>query len=158
MKPHGLRGELAMKVYTDFPERLEPGTLLYIGDAYEPKAIQSVRWNKDTLLVRFEGITDRDQAEGLRSQWVLVRSDDRPLLPPGEYYHHQLIGLDVVDQSGSGIGKVGEILSTGANDVLVIAGKDGEELLIPATEEVLIEIDLDGGRLVVNLIPGLLPD
>ena len=158
LKPHGLKGELAMRIHTDFPERLQSGTEIYLGEAHTRMIIQTARWHNDVLLITFEGITDREGAEGLTSQWVMVREDDRPALPPGEYYHHQLIGLDVIDRGGQFYGKVAEILSTGANDVLVVVQEGKPELLIPTTDEVLVEIDLNKANIVVNLISGILPE
>ena len=147
-----------MRIYTDFPERLQPGTEIYLGEAHTRTTIQTAKWHTDTLLITIEGITDRNSAEDLKSQWVMVREDDRPALPAGEYYHHQLIGLDVIDGNGQSYGKVAEILSTGANDVLIVVQEGQPELLIPATDEVLVEVDLSEGKIVVNLIPGILPE
>jgi 16S rRNA processing protein RimM len=158
LKPHGLTGEIAMRIYTDFPERLQPGTEVFLGETHTPMRVQTTRWQNQKLLICFEGIIGRDQAETLKSQWAMVREDDRPALPDGEFYHHQLIGLDVVDGGGQSYGQVAEILSTGANDVLVVLQEGRPELLIPTTEEVVVEIDISRRKIVINLIPGILPE
>jgi 16S rRNA processing protein RimM len=79
-------------------------------------------------------------------------------LPEGEYYHHQLIGLKVVSEQGKVLGKVTEILATGANDVYVVRAEIGPEILIPAADEFVRAVDLEHGELQVRLVPGLLPD
>ena len=83
--------------------------------------------------------------------------DDNPL-PEGQYYHHQIIGLKVLTQQGELLGTIIEILETGANDVFVIRPSNGREILIPDTDEVILQIDLDKGQMIIHLLPGLLPD
>ena len=158
MKPHGLKGELVMKVYTDFPERLTPGAMVFVGEDHISYSIFSVRGHKDSLLVGFDGVNNRNDAEPLARQWVRVPKDDRPPLPPGEYYHHEFIGLQVVTEEGHSLGEVGEILSTGANDVLVIKNETGHELLVPTTDEVLVAVDLKLQVITIKVIPGLLTE
>jgi 16S rRNA processing protein RimM len=110
------------------------------------------------LLVAFEGYPGREQVAVLRNQLVQVRADDRPLLPEGEYYHHQLIGLQVLDEAGNILGKLVEILVTGANDVYVVRGPAGEEILLPAIESVILDVNLERGLMKVYLLPGILPE
>jgi 16S rRNA processing protein RimM len=94
----------------------------------------------------------------LRNQFVLVRADDRPALPEGEYYHHQLIGLLVVDEREIALGELVEIMQTGANDVYVVRLRAGGELLIPAIDSVILAVDLERAEIQVQLPPGLLPE
>jgi 16S rRNA processing protein RimM len=147
-----------MEVLTDFPERLIPGTTLYLGPAHQPAILLSRRWHKENLLVAFEGYPGREQVAVLRNQLVQVRADDRPLLPEGEYYHHQLIGLQVLDEAGNILGKLVEILVTGANDVYVVRGSAGKEILLPAIESVILDVNLERGLMKVYLLPGILPE
>ena len=79
-----------------------------------------------------------------------------PDLPAGDYYHHQLIGLQVINENEQQIGMVVEILVTGANDVLVVQQKDNKEVLLPYVSEYLIEVNLDLGYLKMRILPGLL--
>ncbi len=81
--------------------------------------------------------------------------EDAAPLKKGQYYHHQIVGLAVVTAAGERLGTVEEILETGANDVYLVRRDDGRELLLPAIETVIEQIDLENKRLVVNLIPGL---
>ena len=79
-----------------------------------------------------------------------------PDLPAGEYYHHQLLGLQVIDETGKLLGQVSEILETGANDVLVVRPSMGEEILLPAIDPVILQVNLEQGVMQVHLLPGLI--
>jgi 16S rRNA processing protein RimM len=157
-RPHGLRGEMVFEIYTDFPERLEPGVSVYVGENHQPLRIRSRRPSHTTLLLAFEGFKDPESAGELRNQLVYVRADDRPPLPEGEYYHHQLLGLQVVSDEGRELGKLTQILDTGANDVYVVRSTSGAEILLPALASVIMDIDLEAGKMLVHLLPGLLPE
>lgn len=157
-RPHGVRGEVLMAVMTDFPERLKPGVVLYMGPEHQPVTIGSVRHHNKGLIVAFEEFATREDLGLLRNQELFVRANDRPPLPEGEYYLHQLIGLRAVCEDGRILGVVSEWIETGANGVFVIRPQEGGEILIPDIEDVVVGIDLDAGRMTVRLIPGLLPD
>lgn len=154
-RPHGLRGELIMDVHTDFPERLKPGLTLFVGDDYEPKVIASRRPHGAAMLVRFRGIKTPEAAGIYRNTWVYVPAANRPALPEGEYYHHQLVGLTVVDENGNPLGVLADILETGANDVYVVKKPDGGELLLPAIPSVILDVDLADRQMKVHLLDGL---
>lgn len=155
-RPHGVRGEILMDVYTDFPERLKTGVIVYIGPEHTPAHIRSTRWQPPAMLIAFEQYGTREEAGELRNLLVQVRADDRPPLGEGEYYHHQLLGMQVVEESGENLGVLSGILETGANDVFVVTTQEGREVLLPATDEVLLEIDLDRKQMRVHLLPGLI--
>jgi 16S rRNA processing protein RimM len=156
-RPHGVKGEMLMEVLTDFPERLKPGGTLYVEPAYETLVLRSLRPHKDGLLVAFEGCITPETAGEYRNRMVAVKTANRPPLAEGEYYHHQVIGLRVSTASGQTVGRVVEILTTGAHDVLVVRGETGPEILIPLVEPFLQEINLAEGEMIVSLIPGMLP-
>lgn len=157
-RPHGVHGELLMEVITDFPERLCSGVTVYIGETYQPHTIRSQRWNGAFLLLKFDDYHDPETAGAQRNQLVYVRTEDRPPLPEGEYYHHQLIGMRVISDEGQLLGLLMQILDTGANDVYLVQPESGAELLLPAIPDVVREIDLEHGEMHVHLLPGLLPD
>ena len=157
-RAHGLHGDITMQVLTDFPERLTPGTLLYVGPQHLPLRLRDLRQYKRGVLAAFEGYDTPEATEPLRNLWVYVRADDRPALPDGEYYHHQLLGLKVVDEEQKFLGIISEILETGANDVYVVSPEFGPDLLLPAIESVVQEIDLETGLMRIHLLPGLLPE
>ena len=147
---HGVRGEISMEIYTDFPERLHPGLEVYIGDSHKPLRITHLRRKDKLMLLTFEGYQDCDQVNVLRNEVVYSRTDKLPALPEDHYYHFQLIGLKVVNEAGAELGTLAEILETGANDVYVIRSADGPELLLPAIESVIIEVDLAKGTIVAR--------
>jgi 16S rRNA processing protein RimM len=157
-RPHGVHGEMIMDVYTDFPERLEAGVGVYIGEAYQPILIKSLRRHGNAMLLALSGFDTPEEVGVFRNQLLYVRSDDRPALPEGDYYHHQIVGLRVVDRSGKSLGTVVDILETGANDILVIEKLDRSELMVPVIDSVVLKIDLSAGELCVDLLPGLLPE
>jgi 16S rRNA processing protein RimM len=155
-RPHGVRGEILMDVYTDFPERLKTGVTVYIGPEHTPARIRNTRWQAPAMLIAFERYETREEAGLLRNLLVHVRADDRPPLDEGEYYHHQLLGMQVIEESGEYLGVLSGILETGANDVFIVTTPEGREVLLPATDEVLLEIDLDRKQMRVHLLPGLI--
>jgi 16S rRNA processing protein RimM len=157
-RPHGVKGEVLMSVATDFPERLTPGTTLYMGAKHQPVTIANVRGHNKGLIVTFEEFGSREDLDQLRNQELMVRADDRPALPNGEYYLHQLIGLQAVSDEGQDLGIVAEWIETGANGVFVVRLEDGGETLIPDIPDVVVGIDLEAGQMTIHLIPGLLPD
>lgn len=144
-----------MEVMTDFPERLHPGVVVYVGEDHSPVHIRSTRWHKAALLVAFKEYPDREAVGELRNQLVYVPLQDRPPLPEGEYYHHQLIGMQVVEDTGEILGKITGILETGANDILVVESQGSKEVLLPMIAEVVLDIDVEGGQMRVHLLPGL---
>ena len=155
---HGVHGEILMEVYTDFPERLQPQDILYLGPAAGELKLVKRRTHNQGLLLTFEGYSTPEQVGELRNQIVYVRAQDRPPLPEGEYYHHQLIDLTVISDEGVTIGPVTEILETGASDVLVVRPETGPEVLIPVADAFIQRIDLDKREITVHIIPGMLAE
>ena len=155
-RPHGLRGEVAVQVLTDFPGRFDMATVVYLGDALDAEAwqINATRWHKDRVLITFKGCEDRTTAERLRGLLVQIPIEEAMPLPEDEYYPHQLIGLDVKTVDGEELGRLSEILFTKANDVYVVVGQRGE-ILLPAIADVIDGVDLDAGQMVVRLMEGL---
>jgi 16S rRNA processing protein RimM len=110
------------------------------------------------MLVTFEGYHVREKIAELRNQLVYVRTSDRPPLEQGEYYHHQLLGLQVIDENGRLLGLLSSILETGANDVYVVRDQTGTEILVPAIDSVILDIDLEHKQVRVHVLSGLLPE
>jgi 16S rRNA processing protein RimM len=157
-RPHGVRGEILMDILTDFPERIKAGLQVFVGPQHQEQTIRSVRSNAGTLLVAFEGFNNPEEVGVLRNLYLYVRAEDRPPLPPGEYYHHQLIGLPVVTDEGQRLGVLVEILANAANDIYVVRPEQGPEILLPAIDSVILDIDLQHGEIRVHLLAGLLPE
>jgi 16S rRNA processing protein RimM len=157
-RPHGIQGEINLSVLTDFPERLKAGVLVYVGEQHRPLRIRRSRPHGAGLLLSFKGYDTPEQVSELTRSLVYVRGDDRPPLAEGEYYHHELVGLQVVDEEGQPLGELVQILSNPANDIYVVRPRAGKEILLPAIEDVILDIDLEKGQVRVHLLPGLLPD
>ena len=155
MRPHGVRGELRMRILTDYPDRLSTLEVLYFGPAYLPCRLVGARRHRAALLIRLEGVTDRTAADRYRGMLVYVAIADAVPLQDGEYYLFQLRGLRVVTEDGRELGTLEDVLETGANDVYVVNGPGGE-VLLPAIPDVVREVDVPGGRMVVHLLDGLL--
>ncbi|MGV9976197.1 ribosome maturation factor RimM [Micromonospora wenchangensis] len=184
-KPHGIRGEVTVEVRTDEPEaRFAPGAVLCTepgatprvaaprrgaaepveavapGVAYEVPAeltIESARWHQGRMLVAFEGVLDRETAEALRG--TLLGVDSASVAPPEdpeEFHDHQLVGLAVVTPAGEHLGEVAKIDHAPASDLLVLCRPQGGSALIPFVKAIVPEVDLAGGRVVVDPPAGLL--
>lgn len=162
LRPHGVVGELRMRIITDFPERLQQRDTVFLGrgaDSAEIKQyhLKGVRIQQNHALVKFEGVVNRNQAELMRGMLVMIPFEEAAPLGEGEHYLYQLIGLDVHTEDGKSLGKVIEIIETGANDVYVTQSEDYGEVLIPATSETILKTDVEAGILTVRLPEGLLP-
>ena len=155
-RPHGVKGEMLMDIHTDFPERIKTGLTVYVGEQYQPLVIASLRTHAKGLLIRFRGTKTPEDAGLYRNTWVYVPTADRPELPEGEYYHHQLLGLNVVTDEGVELGVLVDIIETGANDVYVGRDADGKEVLLPAIPPVILDVSLVDRQIHVHLIDGLI--
>jgi 16S rRNA processing protein RimM len=159
---HGLRGEVKVELYTDFPERFSPGAVLMLGEELEETTVVAARIHKQLLLLRLEGVQSREEAEALRGEWLFVPETEAVELEEGAYWVHDIIGLTVQTGEGQVLGVVKEVLFTGANEVYVVETPPeinrGRDLLLPATEEVIQAVDLAGGQMTVQLLPGLLEE
>jgi 16S rRNA processing protein RimM len=160
-RPHGVRGELTVDVRTDDPElRLAAGTVLATEPAAAgPLTITRSRWHSGKLLVSFAGVADRGDADQLRGVLLVVDSAELEESPdPEEFRDHQLIGLTVVGPGDEHVGEVTDVLHYG-QDLLVIKGtgaRSGTEIMVPFVTELVPEVDLASGRIVIDPPAGLL--
>ena len=149
----GIRGELKVKPFTDFPERFSPGSVLYLGD--RTVRVLEARKLKNGFRVKLDLVTDRAHAESLRGAFLTIPHDDVKPLPEGTYYHFQIIGMRVLTEAGEFLGAVKEVLATGSNDVYVVQDGDKKEILVPALESVVLLVDSHENRMTVRLPEGL---
>ena len=154
-RPHGVRGEMLMDVLTDFPDRLQVGKPVFIGEKRIPLLIRGRRTHHKGMLISFEGYDDPESIGVYRNAIAYVRIEDLPPLPDGEFYHHQILGIRVVTEEGRVLGHLSKILETGANDVYVVGTLSGPDILLPAIESVIRSIDLEKNEMLVYLLPGL---
>jgi 16S rRNA processing protein RimM len=157
---HGLRGEVKVELHTDFPERFAPDVELYLGEELEKVTITAARPHQGQLLLQFDGIHDRDEAEAIRGLWLFIPEEDAVALEEDTYFVHDIIGLSVQTSDGRLLGTVEEVLFTGANEVYVVAtpGEPRREILLPAIADVIREVNLEQGILTVELLPGLIDE
>jgi 16S rRNA processing protein RimM len=153
---HGLRGALRVAALTDFPAQLRRRKRLYLGEQQRPVEVVSVRGHGDALIVQLAEVATPEQAAVLYGQTLYIRREEASRLGRGEFFLHQVVGLSVETTDGRQLGRVEDVLRTGANDVYVVRGALGE-VLVPAIAPVVKQIDPDGGRLLVELMPGMLP-
>jgi 16S rRNA processing protein RimM len=149
---HGVHGEVRVELLTDFPERFEKGQRVWLAE--EPREIERSRWQKNAVIVKLQGIETRTDAERVQGKELMLPEAGELPEDEGVYFQHDIIGLRVEDTKGEEIGAVTDILSTGANDVYVVRGDKGE-VLLPAVEDVIKDVDIGAGRIVIDLLPGL---
>jgi 16S rRNA processing protein RimM len=152
---HGVRGELRVRLFNpDSTAIADVADVFLAGEEEGWRPVRSARPHKNVWLVVVGGVESMDAAEALVGRRVAVRERDLPPLAEREFYHHELIGLDVVTESGERVGRVREVWSTGGNDVLAV-DDGGRERLVPMIEDVVRHVDVAGGRIVIHVITGL---
>jgi 16S rRNA processing protein RimM len=155
LAPHGVAGEVRAAILTEFPERFALLDRVYLGDDGTAVGLEHHRFHKGQVLLKLEGYDNREQAEALRQALVQIPTEEAMPLPEGQYYIHQIVGLDVWTDEGEHLGRVEEVLETGANDVYLVRDEEGNTILIPAIHDAVLEIDLEESRMLVHLMPGL---
>lgn len=157
---HGLRGEIKVELHTDFPERFAPGVELYLGEQLEKVTIQSARPHQGQVLLQFQGLESREDADTLRGLWAFIPDEQAVELEEDTYFVHDIIGLSVQTADGQLLGTVEDVLFTGANDVYIVktADEPSREILLPAIGDVIKQVDLAQGIMVVELLPGLIDE
>ncbi len=153
--PSGIKGDVKAQILTDFPERFARLTTVFVGDGFAAYEVVSARVHRRMAYLRLKGCDSVEDAEKLRGQLVRIPVSEAMPLPADHYYWYQIFDLEVWTVSGDYIGKVVDILDRPANDVYVVRGPRGE-VLIPAIEDVVKEIDLERGRMIIEPLPGLL--
>lgn len=149
--PHGVRGEVKLRVVTDDPEHLGHVPRVFIGDEPRPRRLLGVRFHGGQALLRIQGITTPEAVDALRGRPVRIAGSDARPPAPGEYFLYQLLGLEVIDEEGTALGRVADVMETGAHDVLVVAPPDGgADILLPNHPEVVLDVRPDEGQMVVR--------
>ena len=157
---HGLKGEVKVFPVTDDMKRfsLLKEVLLPVKDGMRPLSVDSVRYFKDKVILKFK---ERDSIEAVedlvKSELYVDRKDALPL-GENEYYIADLIGMEVVTKESETLGRIRDVLQTGANDVYIVDSKKYGEILIPAIKQCIMNVDLQENKMTVDLLPGLLPE
>ena len=159
---HGLLGEVKVESHSDFDSRFTPGQQLFIGEKLAQTEIETSRPHKGIFLIRFTDVSDRFKAEDLYSEWLYIPEEKAMELDKDTYWVHDIVGLTVQTEDLRRLGKVADVLFTGANEVYIVRPEPGvnrdRDLLIPALADVVRAVDVEAGILTVRLQPGLLED
>lgn len=150
----GVHGEVRAEILTEFPQRFAGLQTVYLSEEAQPYPLESFRLQRGQVILKLAGIDTPEQAAKLRGQLVQVPVEEAVALPEGQYYLYQIVGLAVETTAGEPLGHVTDVLFTGANDVYVVRGEGGE-LLVPAIEQVVKQVDLEHGRLVIEPLAGM---
>jgi len=150
----GLRGELKVYHYSDYKERFEELTKIYLENTRYK--ISGVRYMKEIVILKLEGIDDRTEAEKHRGEDIYFDKEDARVLPEDTYYISDLIGLAVIDESGSILGTLSDVIQNRAQDLYEVERENKSKFLIPAVEEFILKIDMSSRTMTVRLIEGLM--
>ena len=150
----GLKGELKVYHYSDYKERFEELTNIYLENTLYK--ISGVRYMKEIVILKLEGIDDRTEAEKHKGETIYFDKVDARVLPEDTYYISDLIGLAVIDDSGSVIGTLCDIIQNSAQDLYEVERENKSKFLIPAVEEFILKIDMNSRTMTVRLIEGLM--
>ncbi len=154
---HGLKGEVKIMPWTDTPDVFEDLEGVYLKKKGEKIyfTISSVRYQKNNLIVKFKELNDINEAEPLKNSILYAKREDLGELPEGVYYIADLIGFSVVKDTGEVLGKIKDVINTGANDIYVVERENNKDLLIPVIDGVVLSVDIEKGEAVVHLMEGL---
>lgn len=156
--PHGVKGELKVFPTTDDPRRFKrlKEVILDTGKERLFLEIEDVKFLKQLVVLKFKGLDSRDEVERYRRASLLVARENAVRLGRNEYFRADLIGLTVRNEDGAEIGRLKDVMETGANDVYVIELADGRELLLPAIRQCVLEVDVEAGFVRIHILEGLL--
>lgn len=154
----GLKGELKVNPLTDDITRFEDLETVYIQkhkDLVEFK-IQGVKYNKNMVILKLEGIDNIDEAEKYRNFYIKINRKDAIELPDDSYFIVDILQCEVFTDANEHLGKVVDVFATGSNDVYTVKTEEGKEILLPAIEDVIKEVDIANKKIVVHLLDGLI--
>ena len=158
VKPFGVKGEIKIEPMTDFPERFKGLRRVYLVSPAGKELccdVRSVRYAGNVPFLLFAGYDSPEKARALTGWFVKVPEDEAVRLPEGTYYWFELIGMEVISESGEKLGTIVDIFETGSNDVYVMK-RGRKETYIPATAEVIKQVDRKERRIVIHLLDGLI--
>ena len=155
---HGIRGEVKVFPTTDDPQRFKwlKEVILVTKRGNMTLEVSGVKFFKQFAILKFKGIDNINDIEMYKGCDLMVTRENAVPLEEDEYFIADLIGLTVVTDEGKELGRLKDVLQTGANDVYVVEMKGGKEVLLPVIRECVLDIDLEGGKVTVHLMPGLM--
>lgn len=154
----GIKGQVKVNPFTDDINRFDELKEVYVEKKHELKLfqIEKVNYSKNMVILKLKGIETPEQAETLRNSYLKINRKDAKKLPEGTYYIADLIGLDVYTDEVKFLGKVDYIYNAGSSDIYVVKDEQGKEVLLPAIKDVLKQVDLENGKIIVHIIEGLI--
>ena len=153
----GIKGMVKVKPFTDDIRRFDELKTVYVekNSTKTEYEIEEVKYHKDMVLIKFKGIDKVEQAEMLRNSYLTVSRDSVEKLEEGRYYIVDLLGLEVYTDEQILLGTLEDIFNTGSNDIYVVKDKQGKQILLPAIQDVIKQIDIENKKIIVHLLPGL---
>ncbi len=154
---HGIRGEVKVFPMTDDVRRFQDCKELLLDTGKEKKKveIESVKFFKQFVILKFRGYDSINDIEAYKGKELYVTRENAVSLEQGEYFIADLIGLSVFDEEENRIGTLKDVIETGANDVYSVETDEGE-ILLPAIRDCILDVDVEGGKMHVHILPGLL--
>ena len=154
----GIKGMVKIKPFTDDIRRFDELKTVYVekNSTQTEYEIEEVKYHKDMVLIKFKGIDKVEQAEMLRNSYLTVSRDSVEKLEEGRYYIVDLLGLEVYTDEQILLGTLEDIFNTGSNDIYVVKDKQGKQILLPAIQDVIKQIDIENKKIIVHLLPGLI--
>ncbi len=154
---HGLRGEVKVVPWTDYPEVFEDIEYVYVErrGEHERLDISGIKYQKGNIIVRFAQIKDINEAEKYKNLVLYAEREALGELPEGVYYIADLIGLEVVKEDGEIIGTIADVLNTGSSDIYDVKREGRKNLLIPVIDDVVLKVDMENKKVIVRMMEGL---
>lgn len=150
----GLKGELKVYHYSDYKERFEELSKIYLENTLHK--ISGVRYMKEMVILKLQGIDDRTEAEKHKGENIYIDQEDKRVLPEDSYYIFDLIGLQVMEENGNTLGVISDVIQNTAQDLYEVERENKGKFLIPAVDEFILKIDMNSRTMTVKLIEGLL--
>ena len=153
----GIKGMVKVKPFTDDIKRFDYLENIYIekNNTQKEYEIEEVKYHKDMVLIKFKGVDTVEQAELLRNAYLTISRDSVEKLEEGRYYIVDMLGLEVYTDEQVLLGTLDDIFNTGSNDIYVVKDKQGKQILLPAIQDVIEQIDMENRKMIVHLLPGL---
>ena len=156
----GIKGQIKVVPFTDDLERFEElkTVLIEKNKKLLEYKIEEVKYQKNMVLLKLENINDINEAEKYKGCYLKIHRKDAKKLPEGTYFIADLIGLDVYTDDGKILGKVDDIYNYGSSDIYVVKNELGKQILLPAIDDVILQVDLENEKIVVHLLKGLVEE
>lgn len=154
----GIKGMVKIKPFTDDITRFDDLEKVYVKNKSGKKEykIEEVKYHKQMVLIKFEGINNPEDANLLRESYLMVDREKEKPLEEGTYYIVDLIGIEVYTDEGELLGTLKDIFNTGSNDIYEVKDELGKQILLPAISDVIKEIDMENRKIIVHLLKGLM--